>query len=242
MSFKKEFNNLVKNSHLKSEEFYKNNDSTSASNPYYIGFGNPNSDILLIGKEKSFDIGNKEALKYESIENPSEWNYYVKNSANFNKEKFSKDAIHYLNAFYPYEKVNKGGSTWSKYESLVNRIFGKKRINHNDFFKDAFLTEVNYTPSKQSQIRKFDEKLRQSFLKHPFYKSFKITILGCADYLDRNEIEEIFDVQFDKDLTEKHKLIIYKNSNRILANTRQLSTSVPNLYLQKIADQVTTYL
>ena len=242
MPYQKEFENLVSTANLKSEEFYNSNDRTKISNPFYIGFGNPNSEILLIGKEKAFDIENKEILKYESIENPSEWNYYVENSIDYNKDKFSKESRYYLNAFYPYEKVNNGGDTWAKYESLVNRILQKDRIKYNDFFKDAFLTEVNYVPSKQSQIKKFDEKLRKDFLKHPFYRNFKITILACADYLDQEEIEEIFDMKFQKDLTEKNKFIIYKNSNRILINTRQLSTSVPNLFLQKIADEVRTYL
>jgi len=242
MLYQKEFENLVQISITETEKFYEENDSNTTSNPFYIGFGNPNSDILLIGKEKAFEIEDKEELKYESVQNPSEWHYYVKNSISYNKEKFKEEAKFYLNAFYPYEKTNGGGDTWAKYESLINRILEKNIIKHNDFFKDAFLTEVNFVPSKQSQIKKFNEKVRQNFLKYPFYKSFKITILGCADYLDQNEIEEIFEVKFDQDLSEKHKLIVYKDSNRILVNTRQLSTAVPNLYLQKIADEVRSYL
>ncbi|MFD0993168.1 hypothetical protein [Tenacibaculum geojense] len=43
------------------------------ANPFYIGFGNPNSDFLFLGQEKAFDPkANKELLLLESINN----NYY----------------------------------------------------------------------------------------------------------------------------------------------------------------------
>lgn len=242
MKFRQEFIDLIQHAVEETEKFYQKNSSETRPNPFYVGFGNPNSDILLVGKEKAISSENTEALKYESIENPVEWEHHIRNSISYNQEKFWDEAKHYLNTFYPYEKTNKGGDTWAKYESLVNRILEKKRIKHNDFFKDSFLTEVNYKPSKQSQIKNFNDEVRKEFLKSPFYSSFKITVLACADYLSQKEIEEIFHVTFDRDISENHKLIVYKNDDRILVNTRQLSTSVPNDFLQKIADEIRGYL
>lgn len=241
MIYSKEFTTLIERAAHKTKDFYSDNPET-VCNPFYVGFGNPNSDILLIGKEKAIGSENSEALKYESIQNPIEWKHNVTNRIPYNRNKVNKEAEHYLSCFYPYKKKNKGGDTWAKYESLVNSILEKKRINHNDFFEDSFLTEVNYKPSKWSKIRTFDNEERKTFLKSSFYRSFKITILACADYLNRREIEEIFDVKFDKNLSGGHKLVVYKNKKRILVNTRQLSTSVPNLYLQEIAGEVKTYL
>lgn len=242
MAYSRKFKNLVLIAKKETDNFYQKNDPETASNPFYIGFGNPNSDILLIGKEKAFSKKKLEQLKFESIQNPIEWNHYIENSTSYNKNKFWKNSVNYLNAFYPYQKNNRGGATWAKYESIVNRILQKKIINYNDFFKDAFLTEINYVPSKTSQISKFDEDQRKIFLKNPYYKSFKITILGCNKYLNREEIEDIFDVKFEEDLTDKYRFIVYKNKDRILINTRQLSGSILGTYLQKIADKVRTYL
>lgn len=241
MTYKKEFKDLIAHSYRATEKFYLENPKTE-SNPFYVGFGNPNAKILLIGKEKAIGSENTEALKYESRKNPIEWEYYVRNLTSYNRKRFWDEAKFYLNSFYPYEKTNKGGDTWAKYESLVNRILEKKRIKHNVFFEESFLTEVNYKPSKRSKIKKFEDEERKEFLKSSFYKSFKITILACADYLKKEEIEEIFDVKFTANLSDGHKMVVYKNEDRILVNTRQLSTSVPNLYLQKIAEEVKSYL
>ena len=62
---KKDFLELLQiNEPLKREERWQKlkirisnlKEASKLANPYYLGFGNPESDVLFIGKEKAFDI------------------------------------------------------------------------------------------------------------------------------------------------------------------------------------------
>lgn len=245
--YKNEFKELVSSSYIKSKIYYNNsypilNDELKP-NPYYVGFGNPNSEILLLGKEKAFNEEDEEKLKYESILNPVEWLAYIKNSILYNKEKFYDESKNYLNAFFPYRGENSKGGTWFTYEKLINKIYGENRISHNDFFQKAFLSEVNPYPSKTSKIKKFKDPERIQFLSNDFYKSFKVIFLACGDYLMSRDIEKIFNVEFVEDYSKpRHKLRIYKNKYSIVINTRQLSNSMKDVYIDKLAEIVKVHL
>jgi hypothetical protein len=67
--FDKKFKNFVSFAVQKSKEYYSNELNLNTASPYFIGFGNPNSEILIMGKEKGFCEKNSEQLQYESIEN-----------------------------------------------------------------------------------------------------------------------------------------------------------------------------
>ena len=41
-------------------------DVVNMANPYYIGFGNPDADILLVGKEKGFDLISRPASNHRN--------------------------------------------------------------------------------------------------------------------------------------------------------------------------------
>jgi hypothetical protein len=234
MNFNENFKDLVYKSNLKTDEYY-NGKIKDVGNPYYIGFGNPNAKILIFGKEKAFSEKEEKKLKYESIGNPKEWKYYVENLITYHKEPFYLNT-NYVNAFYPYQTTNKSGRTWQKYEVLINKIYDKNDFNHNDFFKDAFLSEINYKPSKTSKIKKFKDPIRIEFLKNDFYKSFKVIFLACADYLSPEQIQEIFNVNFSQDLSKpRNRIKIYKNENLLVINTRQLSFDVSDKYLDTLA-------
>lgn len=64
-------------------------------------------------------------------------------------------------------------------------------------------------------------------MNHVFYKKFPMTIIAAGDYMNREEIENQYDVKFvDSSLSEPHrKLVIYENemNKRVLINTRQFS-------------------
>lgn len=63
--YSKKFIDLVNNSFINSNNLESS--EKEFGNPYYVGFGNPNSKILILGKEKGFDINNLEQFKYESL-------------------------------------------------------------------------------------------------------------------------------------------------------------------------------
>ncbi len=232
-----EFIDIVKQAKILSDNFYENK-KTEMPNPYYIGFGNPSSEILILGKEKGFDYEkNKEQGFYESINNAKEWYEVVQNGISFNWNKKYGNGTYYNNCFVPYlEKIKKSGHTWNKYSKLIQKIYSAENFDDNLFLKNCFISEINHNPTKISEINRYDCKHRIDFLKHDFYKNFKITILACGNYLQKNQIEEIFDVNFKKDLSlPRNKFIIYGNGKRKLIHTRQLSFDASNSLIEKIA-------
>lgn len=120
--YNERFKNLVNLAFNKSTEFYKNENNLNKPNPYFVGFGNPNSKILILGKEKGFDASNLKQLQYKSIENPNEWKNYIENGIVSNRNKFH-ESDHYINAFRQYLAKMKGGHTWTKYYTLLKNIY-----------------------------------------------------------------------------------------------------------------------
>lgn len=62
MNYSQEFIKTVENAHKSSEQFYSVHSNENEPNPYFIGFGNPNARILIIGKELSFDRDNPDLI------------------------------------------------------------------------------------------------------------------------------------------------------------------------------------
>lgn len=247
--YSKEFIDLVNFSYSESEKFYRENDKKTTPNPFYIGFGNPNAEIVIFGKEKAFNTVTEiefAQLKYENINNPKEWKSNIDNEISFNdnQDKIEDKPYNYINSFYPYKGNQKGGHTWSKYQKLMRNIYPDKQFDKCDFFKDCFISEINHVPSKLSAINSYSNKSRLDLLKHDFYKK-KVIILACGDYLHEDDIENLFDVKYsDKDSSSEsnRKFEVFKNQKRILINTRQLSFNVRNEYLMKIAKIAKEYL
>ncbi|TDO96561.1 hypothetical protein [Flavobacterium sp. 245] len=240
--YNESFRNLVNLAFNKSKEFYKSENNLNKPNPYFVGFGNPNSKILILGKEKGFDVNNLKQLQYESIENPNEWKNYIDSGVTLNRTKFY-DSEHYINVFCPYLAKMKGGHTWTKYFTLLKHIYPQIEKNENEFLDYTFLSEINFEPSKLSKIKAFNNPNRIELLKNNYYKSFNVIICACGDYLSDNQIEDFFDVKFESDLSNpSEKLKIFKNENRVLINTRQLSMNIKNDYLVTISEVAKKYL
>ncbi len=164
-------------------EKLKNNSEVSP-HPYYLGFGNPSSEILFIGKEQAFnpnsqDDAERDLLFDESINNLNHWKSIVdgkldRMEGNDIDEKINNFAQKYgfcplfplSNGRYNHkslEKTFKGVHTWKFYEKLINECYGSgKDYNYdentnsytNSFFSKCFMTELNFNPSRKTG--KFD--------------------------------------------------------------------------------------
>ena len=210
-------------------------DLKSLSNPFYIGFGNPNSDILFLGKEKAFDITNSPNLFFhESINNNKQWEEIIEdNSCN--------DLV--FNPLFPqlYHKVKnnhriKARDTWGMYCEVVKGI---KRNNpeirsntenwEDNFFNHCFTTEVNHIPSKYSSHFKSTLN-RGELLREPFFKSFKYVIIGAIGSIEQKEIEKIFGsdllietVEIGENKRGKIEIKVLKNESQKIILCNQLS-------------------
>lgn len=152
------------------------------------GQGNPNADILIIGKEStdtSKDLISKTIIRCRDI-----------------NERDAPRLIEFSN------------HTWANYQKLINIIYNRESVFSDkwDFEKYAFTTEMNNKPSKRSRLTKdIKEGINQrlEFLKQSeFIQSFPVVILACSNYISNNEekgykINETFRVKFDDERNEE---------------------------------------
>jgi hypothetical protein len=222
----------------------------------YIGTGNPNSQILVIGKEVATDVEegsnveleNKNLQKFNS--NCADWLKNINENIsqdNIPKWEFEKDENNPLYAFKGVG-INKEGHTWRKYQKLNNYIFNKKDNKKINFQEEFFITEMSILPSKTTgkaqKKANFHSNLaerKKTFLESDFIQDFPIVILACSNYIVGEEITSIFKVDFFEEKgSGKQKYWIHWNSDKtkIVIHTRQLSGNVSNNLLLGISNEV----
>lgn len=193
----------------------------------FLGTGNPNASILVIGKECAIEP-NSQQCQREINNNITDWNTNINQNIQF------EDVSQYVNSpqpkynpLFPYKGqrfavrkerkdkkiINDGGTsdTWVNYQKLSNKIFeDRSNINDIDFHKLFFITEMNEVVSKTSEISKKEAKEyilksiqeRLDFFKNDFYffQKFPIVILACGkNYISKQEIETVFGVKSSKE-------------------------------------------
>ena len=126
---------------MKYQKIFEDTVKECNQNGTYIGTGNPNSKILIVGKETAIDKENKanrdpiyvqfqtECLQ-DFHENSKKWDYNIKN--NIVVESIPNciggiDSPLSINPLYPfkslYSRELKEGQTWRKYQKLHDLIF-----------------------------------------------------------------------------------------------------------------------
>lgn len=170
----------------------------------FIGFGNPNSKILFVGKECG-DAPNSFNEINCNKPNLSHW------TKNISSSPLPVDVWHnnpnaVFNPEYPFNgmPINalSGGHTWRNYHKIVNGITGRCSSEIVDFHLHAFCTELNSVTSKYSrysnEVRDSINKRTHELLCNSFFKNFPITIVCCGHYINKYNIhlEEVFDVKW----------------------------------------------
>lgn len=142
------------------------NNTTWRNNKHFVGYGNPNSSILIIGKECAIDFKSEQYQEEYSrnfemwcIEPEPEIKNWVENPV-LDWSIFHPRAPYYGQRF-AIEKRNKdnheiiisgkGGtsSTWYNYQKLINYIRKQGKLSTPlntttiDFYNDCFITELN---------------------------------------------------------------------------------------------------
>lgn len=224
----------------------------------YIGTGNPNADILIIGKESSVGGENPNQVKYELENNFRSW----KNKEEFNQKSiFNFSTWDSYDPIYPYKGQkytidngkNSGTSrTWYTYQKLINYIFDNRDNSEINFHEKVFITEVNSSPSRktaEADISSIDVR-KELILKSSFFQSFPVVIISGVGYFNitsqNNQIEEIFNVKFqEKILAGNRKSQPYwlhlnkvNHPTKHLINTYQLSIGIADILLEEIANVI----
>lgn len=177
----------------------------------YFGQGNPNSDILIIGKEPG--ISNPDQAKLEIGNNRDQW-CKIMTGEDIGCSYYSpRDCYSKIGQEFRVAPRNGGTSdTCYVYQEIVNALRPHKMADGRngkilDFFEYSFITELsdvcrsnnnNNTPEDNNNTSESIKK-RKPLLSSDFYCSFPIVILSCGKYFDEYNIDfqEIFKVKFD---------------------------------------------
>lgn len=219
----------------------------------YLGIGNPNSNILFIGKEAGAPIGSKlvHGSKMDWKNNGS----YLTNSFIPNPEVESE------------KKLRNYNHTWQKYQSLYNLILQELSINQEfpknyeiNFVKDIFTTELSSLPAPKTIIAKqfhnFGEELKHrknTFFKSDFIKQFQVVVIFASDnkYIEtyKGEVAELFGVAFEKLHSHKGKSKIWinkgitiENRKKIVIHTRQLTYNFDKNLIPELAKIIAEFI
>jgi len=220
--YKESFKTLVNIGIEKDTEIYK-----------YIGAGNPNSKILVVGKEGSCEV------REEEICFAKQWLTKIKN-----------------NEYVSFNEPNKlkEGHTWNKYQKLHDYIFDESKVyqrkEYFDFQERFFTTEMNINRSKISKeaSKAGMHERKDTFFKSEFIQQFPVVILACGSYIKNNkkvrEIDDIFGVEFDReyktDSLNPQSFWTHYNSDKtkLVIHTRQLSMAVSDNLLIEMANVI----
>lgn len=227
----------------------------------YIGTGNPNAKILIVGKETAIASDSKERNELEMEMNFNQWKDMDRRNA-FNQSKINERDWANYTPLYPYKgqllKIYNGNNcgtsrTWYNYQKLINRVFNTPENEKIDFHEKVFITETNSTPSRKTQNADISSIgfRKDSLLRSEFFQSFPVVILAGVGYymIDEkiNEVESIYGVKFaEKRLAGGKKSQPYwihycDNPKKILVNTRQLSINVSDALLQEVASTIRSW-
>jgi hypothetical protein len=221
----------------------------------YLGTGNPNADILIIGKEAALDPDSQQQ-KLEIESNFQQWKD-IKRKDDFDQSKIPERG--YYSPLYPYKRQvlriddgkNWGTSrTWYNYQKLYNLIYGKTGNTKIDFHEGVFITEANAGTSKKTKNADTSSLCfrKEHILKSDFILSFPVIIIAGVGYFEvsntKNEVEKIFKVKFKEKCfangNEKQPYWIHWNADRtrLLINTYQLSMAISDDLLEEVANVV----
>lgn len=235
------------------------------ANPYFLGYGNPDSDILFIGKELGFDIGNHpHLLLHESVNNLLHWKKIIeKEDLIYGQDENGKDKVFDPTFPSPFFPKKTSGHTWRLYSKVIagylgedlktkgNTMFKEMKDRNNSFFKYCFLTEYHFLPISKNQ-NKSNSGRRIDFLENEnFFKKFKVILITAKKYVSREVIEDWFDCKREeaKDLfvkKENTKVEVFRNAEQgqMILRLAQLSGSAgwSHEKLQKIGEMIQKHL
>lgn len=221
----------------------------------FIGFGNPSSKILIIGKECALDLNKPEdKFVYEKSNKPNHehWLYNIKDNAITPKTIPYWAETKIFNPLFPYrgDALPQCNCTWRNYQKLINQLFPEAISPIATFHQYCFITEFNDMPmnwSKHSmEVKRSVQNRCENVFSHPYFKEFPIVIAACGHYVDEYgiDLQALFDQKWDGLTIEIGKgewINVHRNNGRLLLHTRQLSMC-SNKLIDKLAALCKDYL
>lgn len=229
----------------------------------YIGMGNPNARILIIGREPNHNLADDSGL--ESYLQDQELN-----RSNLKNLIENNPIIGRCNPRRPFPNQkclrsdgNNDGttSTWVWYQKLVDLILGREferaySLRPLDFHDYCFHTDISSAASpglastnKSAKLSSVKERSEQLF-NHLFFKQFPIVILGIGTdvapngYVNLEWCQDVLGFPTSEVVNIQEKPMIWlngdKSNGRILIHTYCLSQGNYSMrdYIKKIRDVI----
>ena len=173
----------------------------------FIGYGNPDARLLIVGKECASPEGSEEWKKFY-MPNFIHWKEsFEGHGFGFNSGKipydFDNGNFHPIFPFYQQrnkirrkEGENATSATYYYYQRLVDKIRrlanpNYKSPEHIDFFESCFITELNDISRlndknlKKREHEEIEQHIRERFdwmRRTNYFNQFKVVILACGPY------------------------------------------------------------
>ena len=223
---RKEYNILKDLNYMYTEKFKQVVQYCKEKN-LFVGYGNPNGKVLVIGKEAAHvakeDLADHLEKKKEELlqSNVAQWEHILSTGEvpNYDGERPISDEnplYAYGNQYNKRDNLNNkkgnpynGGTsdTYTKYEKLYEQLFLQgEKLEKINFQKEFFITELSDYPTKESYkdneieaLRKQSIEERKPLFALPFFKEFPIVIVAAGDYPEKYnfDMQQIFDVQWE---------------------------------------------
>lgn len=187
--YRKEFVNLVNHSDWKD---------------VFIGYGNPDADILIIGQETADDKQSKDCEKFYTP-NQSQWKETIEHNRLPQTDSQGEYKFPKFVPSFPFKTqkatIRSGdgnsGATWYWYQRLHDQIYpvAKDPNGNINFFERIFITELNGEPRKnhrvkqeniESQIAKRFDIMRET---KSFWSHFKVVLFLCGSYSEAIDVD-----------------------------------------------------
>ena len=197
-------------------------------NELFLGSGNPNADILIIGKEAAIDMEkSQEQHQREYLGNVDQWKQNIQNNTQFEDVNCWFDINGIFNPLYPYKgqrnvirSIQKDGKihgdggtsrTWRFYQKLIDAVYHNGvESSHINFHEYSFITELNQiTAPYSNKIPKKDRlssiEKRKPLFEENFFQQFPIVIVAAGHYIRDFDINlcELFNVEYDKQASKE---------------------------------------
>lgn len=174
----------------------------------FVGYGNPDADILIIGQEAACPEGTDDWRKYYQ-HNCEQWKetvekmLFAKEFNGIGEYRFPE----FFNPSFPFKwqksspkkGVGLSGSTWYWYQRLINELYPEQciaSVGRINFFEKAFITELNGQTRVNQQVKLDDLEgnIRHRFdimrLTSPFWSHFKVVLFLCGPYAKAINIKQ----------------------------------------------------
>lgn len=188
-------------------QFIKNHSNENV----FIGFGNPDSKVLIIGKECALKKENIDVDEVAVIENKNRWEEFLSGNKEIIdwKDVPRNEMRRYFNPSKPYWKQlniryrklknkesnnDNGGtsSTWCWYQRIFDSLLNPPAVKSPEinFFDNCFITELSafskaYSKDGSKTLTEQSIQERLILFREPFFQSFPIVIAACNGYVNK---------------------------------------------------------